>query len=75
MFHWAYPATLTDDSAWGTATLRQRVILRLEALAKAVDEYGQRAALGETAGTAAGRLRARLAVEDAQLPAYPAFHG
>ena len=66
------PGLLREDRVWGTATLRQRVLLRLDAAARAA-EAGDFPALGATFAAIAARLRALWPPEVDELALYPAF--
>jgi hypothetical protein len=73
MLHWAMPGILDADSAWGLATFRQRLLLRLDGTARAAEEYGHLQALGATCAALAARLRSAWSSETHLLPIYPAF--
>jgi hypothetical protein len=60
------------DESWGTSTVRQRAIARLELLAEATAEFGELEALGATAARLAGRLQ-MLWPEVEPMQLYPAF--
>ena len=66
------PGLLREDRVWGTATLRQRALLRLDAAAQ-VAEAGDFPALGATFAAIAARLRALWPPEVDELALYPAF--
>jgi hypothetical protein len=66
------PGLLREDRVWGTATLRQRVLLRLDAAARAT-EAGGFPALGATFAALAARLRTLWLPEVDELALYPAF--
>jgi hypothetical protein len=63
---------LVEDKEWGVATLRQRVLLRLDLVARLTAERGYREALGATLARIAEALHARWP-EVPDLPLYPAF--
>jgi hypothetical protein len=67
-----YEAIWDKDSTWGTATVRQRAIARLDLLAQATAEYGHLEGLGETAQHIAAKLRVRWP-EVEPMPYYPPF--
>jgi hypothetical protein len=73
MLHWAMPGVLNVDSAWGLATFRQRLLLRLDETARAAEEYGHLQALGATCAAMATKLRRQWPAETHRLPVYPAF--
>jgi hypothetical protein len=73
MLHWAIPPVLQRDEDWGIATWRQRVLLRLDALADAAAQAGHLEALGEAARALATRWRAAWPRAASELPYYPAF--
>ena len=80
--HWTFDTTgwhlsnaLEKDSEWGVATIRQRVLLRLDTLAALTAQFGHLEELGETAREIAARLRALWPPEADQMPLYPAFRG
>jgi hypothetical protein len=60
------------DRDWGTATVRQRMLTRLELLSQATAEFDHLPALGETARQIAARLQRRWP-ELQPMPYYPAF--
>jgi hypothetical protein len=62
---------LARDTPWGTASVRQRHLLRLETFAADADARGALPALAETAAALAGRLRALW--PEAGMPLYPPF--
>ncbi|HJT89545.1 MAG TPA: ankyrin repeat domain-containing protein, partial [Bryobacteraceae bacterium] len=64
-----------DDSRWGISTWRQRVLVRLDALAGATEEFHHLPAMGETARRCTERLRQIWPAEADQMPLYPAFRG
>src|SRR5207249_2462035 len=64
-----------DDRRWGISTWRQRVLVRLDALADTTEEFNHLRAMGETARRCTRRLR-EIWPEDADaMPLYPAFSG
>jgi hypothetical protein len=66
--------TLDEDERWGTATLRQRHLLRLETFIEGADDVGDLPALADVARDLLARLRQRWG-DAAQMPLYPAFRG
>lgn len=62
-----------DDWQWGISTWRQRVLVRLDALAQTTDELGHLPAMGETARRCTGALRAIWPPDADAMPLYPAF--
>jgi hypothetical protein len=72
---WRLTAALKEDSTWGIATIRQRLLVRLDNLAGLTEEYGHLEALGAAAHEIAARLRALWPPEANQMPLYPAFRG
>ena len=73
MFHWAMPGILDRDETWGTATLRQRVLVRLDVLARTAQELRHLEAFGQTAQLMAKRFRELWSPEVTEPPYYPAF--
>ena len=78
--HWVLETTgrhlqdaLEEDRDWGIASLRQRVLLRLDRLAALTDEMGYLQPLGAAAREIAVRLRVLWPSEADQIPLYPAF--
>jgi hypothetical protein len=67
-----YRAVWQVDNIWGIATERQRVLVRLELLAEATEQFGSLQALGATAHRAFERLRT-MWPEAEPMPYYPAF--
>jgi Phosphotransferase enzyme family len=65
---------LAADRQWGSATVRQRVILFAELFAQTAEEAAYLEALGTTFQSLAARLR-KLWPEAAEMPLYPAFCG
>lgn len=63
---------LAEDSVWGEATMRQRIILRLNIAARLAAEHGTLEALGHTFDQLGARLRA-LWPEATTLDLYPVF--
>jgi tRNA A-37 threonylcarbamoyl transferase component Bud32 len=71
---WApLPTWLEQDSDWGIATLRQRVLGRFTLLARLTEDFGHLEALGAVAGALAVKLRDIWPLEADAMPTYPAF--
>jgi hypothetical protein len=70
---WMLENARQDDWRWGISTWRQRVLVRLDALAEATEQFGHLPAMGETARRCARRLREIWPPEADQMPLYPAF--
>ena len=70
---WHLSNALKEDSEWGIATVRQRLLLRLDNLAALTEEFGHLESLAPTARDIAARLRALWPPEADQMPLYPAF--
>jgi len=66
------PGALDGDPQWGIATLRPRIVGRLEAFIQAADEFRTLPALGGTASRCLDQLAARWP-ETRPLPLYPAW--
>lgn len=62
-----------DDWRWGISTWRQRVFVRLDALAGAAEQFDHLPAKGATARRCAQRLREIWPPEADAMPLYPAF--
>jgi hypothetical protein len=72
--HWHPLADLFEEAReWGTATIRQRLLTRLEVVAEVTTAAGHLIAIGELAGVMRQALRERWAGEVTPLPPYPAF--
>jgi hypothetical protein len=69
------PRILEQDERWGTSMVRQRLLVRLDTIAKATAEYGYLEAIGETARRMTAKLRAIWPPESDHMPYYPAFQG
>ncbi|HEX5690368.1 MAG TPA: hypothetical protein VFX76_10225 [Roseiflexaceae bacterium] len=67
-----YQGIWEADSEWGTATVRQRLLARLELLSQASVEFDHMPALGDTARRIVERLRVRWP-ELELMPLYPPF--
>lgn len=72
---WMLDTALKDDWGWGISTWRQRVLVRLDALAATTEEFGHLKAMGRTARECALRLRELWPSEADAMPLYPAFRG
>jgi hypothetical protein len=70
---WHLTAAIREDSTWGIATIRQRLLVRLDNLAALTKEYGHLGTLGTAAREIAAQLRALWPPEADQMPLYPAF--
>ncbi len=68
---WSLPRVLDEDSNWGIATVRQRVLLRLETLAAATELFGYLEPLGAVARQLRSGLGTLWPVDE--MPLYPAF--
>jgi hypothetical protein len=69
---WHLERALEEDHEWGRASLRQRILARLEAFAMTAEEFGDLPALRATARRLLELLQKRWP-ETAQLEFYPAF--
>jgi hypothetical protein len=72
---WMLENARQNDWRWGISTWRQRVLLRLDALADTTEEFGHLRAMGATARRCTQRLREIWPAEADQMPLYPAFRG
>jgi hypothetical protein len=61
------------DKDWGISTVRQRVLLRFDMVARSSAELGLFPALGASFGEFYRKLRGRWVPETAEMPLYPAF--
>lgn len=68
------PTLVNNDSQWGLATLRQRIITRSRCFVAITEEYGYLQALGRTIATIVEQLQARWSAEETVLPIFSAFH-
>jgi hypothetical protein len=64
---------LTQDSQWGIATLRQRVLMRLDAFVQVAEQFGYLKAMAAAAAEMAVRARALWPPDADAVPPYPAF--
>jgi hypothetical protein len=70
---WLLDDVHRDDFRWGISTWRQRVLLRLDALAGTTEEFDHLRAMGVTARRCAERLREIWRQDAGPMPLYPAF--
>jgi hypothetical protein len=70
---WMLAEVHRDDFRWGISTWRQRVLVRLDALADATEEFDHLPAMGATARRCTRRLREIWPGEAEAMPLYPAF--
>src|SRR5260370_14766836 len=66
------PALLEKDRTIVTSTVRQRLLMRSDILAKTAEEFGHIEAIGAIVPAIAAKLRATLPEAD-HMPYYPAF--
>lgn len=71
---WHLERALQEDRTWGIASVRQRILARLEAFATTATTFGQFPMLRSTAERLRSRLDQRWP-EIPPLPLYPAFQG
>jgi hypothetical protein len=64
---------LTQDSQWGISTLRQRVLMRLDAFVQVAEQFGCLEATAATATEMAARARALWPPDADETLVYPAF--
>ncbi|HEV2065527.1 MAG TPA: phosphotransferase [Thermomicrobiales bacterium] len=64
---------LEADQEWGTGTIRQRLLARLEVVARVTREAHHLEAIGELAEAMSRDLHGRWELEVVPLPLYPAF--
>jgi thiamine kinase-like enzyme len=69
---WHLERALKEDQSWGIASLRQRILARLEAFVTTSEEFGRFPAVHDTAGRLLDVLGERWP-ETQSLPLYPAF--
>jgi hypothetical protein len=69
---WHLERALKENDTWGLATLRQRVVFRLEGFAATTAEFGYLPALGSACAALAQRLRTEWG-DEAEMLLYPAF--
>lgn len=70
---WEMPGLMNEDSQWGIASNRQRVLLRLDALAQATERWSCFPALGAAARSMREALEAVWLPLMEGMPLYPAF--
>jgi hypothetical protein len=70
---WHLEPALAEDQSWGIASLRQRILARLEAFISASETFGHCPAVRAAAGRLLYTLDKRW-TETESLPLYPAFH-
>lgn len=74
--HWFPMADLLrEDREWGLATIRQRLLTRLDAVTVATAEARHLETVGELARALSGELHERWDGETEPMPLYPAFQG
>jgi hypothetical protein len=71
---WHLENALKEDQNWGIASIRQRILARLEAFVNTSEEFGHLPAVRGTAGRLIDILHERWH-EVLPLPIYPAFQG
>ena len=64
---------LAEDHEWGTGTIRQRLLARLDVVAQVTREARHLEAIGELAEAMSRDLHGRWEREVVPLPLYPAF--
>ncbi|RYX82823.1 aminoglycoside phosphotransferase family protein [bacterium] len=70
---WGMPGLLEQDDEWGIATNRQRVLVRLDALARATERWQCFPVLGASARQLEAVLKAAWLPEMEEMRLYPAF--
>ncbi len=70
---WHLKAALRKEGEWGIATIRQRLLVRLDLFARLAEEAGYLEPLGAVCNKLADRLRALWPASADQMPLYPAF--
>jgi len=70
--NWMLSSAGEEDHQWGLSTWRQRVLLRLDLVARTTEEYAHLPAMGETARICLRRLH-QLWPDVPEMPLYPAF--
>ena len=70
--HWSSPTTSLEDRQWGLASIRTRVLARLEAFINTATEFDLLPHLRHVAGQLLAMLQARWS-EVEPMPLYPAF--
>ncbi len=69
---WSLAGALEKDETWGISSLRPRVMLRLDTLVAASEQFGRLPSLAATASALAKKLRS-LWPPEAEMPLYPPF--
>jgi len=69
------PDALRSDRQRGPTTLRQQVVVGVEAFADLSEEFGQMQAVGKSARDMLKTLRPLWPAAVSRLPSYPAFRG
>ena len=64
---------LIADQSWGTATLRQRIVVRADIFAQTAEELGYLEALGTAFQMVGSKLRTMWPDAADSMPLYPAF--
>jgi hypothetical protein len=72
---WDWQLPDAEDKQWGTSTMRQRTLLRLDSFGDLTEQFGCLEIMGATARLIATRLRSLWPPEADQMPLYPAFRG
>ncbi len=70
--NWMLASAGEEDHQWGLSTWRQRVLLRLDLVARTTEEYAHLPAMGETVRICLRRLH-QLWPDVPEMPLYPAF--
>jgi hypothetical protein len=70
---WHLEQALRQDGQWGIATMRQRVLMRLDSFVHVAEQFGYLPATAATAADMAARARALWPSEADETPSYPAF--
>jgi hypothetical protein len=70
---WMLEKSLAADHQWGISSWRQRVLVRLDAMADSAEQFDYLLAMGATARRCTARLRELWPAEADAMPLYPAF--